>query len=410
MNVLVAPAHYILNDLSQSEFYAATKVVLGLVKKYPEHTFHIICGRYEVAERYPNAYIYEIFPNEKDLEISLFKRIVFYFKITTISFQIMTKNKIDIFWNHLPNGPYSINPFVALGLDKMLNKNSTSIIGRLQFTRLTDLQTIKQQGNILTMKKNTPLELISIKIISFFAKHIAKLYYKMYDRYIFNNQASLDFYKETVGLDPKKINYKLIPVGIDHDLFKFRKKELTFPINILFAGQLTKNKRVDKMLEVCKYLNDNKFKFVLNIVGDGDELSVLEKYIKDNNLKDIVIFHGRQEHSNMGKFYDTAHILFMFSKSESFGQVMVECFASGTLFMCSKLPVFTDVIEYGKNGYIFDLEEEDATYKIAQQIMNIKPEEYNSIISLGYEISKKYRWDYIIEQYGNVIFEQNKRK
>ena len=99
------------------------------------------------------------------------------------------------------------------------------------------------------------------------------------------------------GFDESKI--KIIYNSLDYDLQSklvpnklisslFLNKKL--PI-VGFIGRLTKQKKVNLIIKVLNSI-ENKYKFNLLVVGDGEEKTVLKKLVESYNLSDFVVFKG----------------------------------------------------------------------------------------------------------------------
>ena len=90
----------------------------------------------------------------------------------------------------------------------------------------------------------------------------------------------------------------------------------------------------------------------LNIIGDGPELAKLNNWVNENNLDDIVRFHGR--------IVDSDVIEVFFRKSyacispNQAGLSVIESMAYGVPFITSKYPItggeYNAIIE-GANGF-----------------------------------------------------------
>ncbi|MBI5305974.1 glycosyltransferase family 4 protein [Candidatus Wolfebacteria bacterium] len=129
-------------------------------------------------------------------------------------------------------------------------------------------------------------------------------------------------------------------------------------IVILFVGKLIEKKRSMDLLKAYHKCITHNSKFIIHLlfVGDGALRSELEKYIKENNLKNIH-FAGFKNQTELPQYYAMADIFVLPSgEGETWGLVVNEA-------MCFGLPVIvSDVVGCGKdlvkneeNGYIFPL-------------------------------------------------------
>lgn len=130
--------------------------------------------------------------------------------------------------------------------------------------------------------------------------------------------------------------------------------------NIIFVGRLSyADKRVDRLLDIWKSIQDKVSNWKLTIIGDGPERNNLENIAKQLNLKNIE-FAGFK--SNTKPYYDSASILCLTSTFEGWGLALTEAQANGVIpiaFGCSGGVI--DILKPdGINGIIvkpFDIEE-----------------------------------------------------
>ena len=160
------------------------------------------------------------------------------------------------------------------------------------------------------------------------------------------------FYKY-FGVKDNKIFF--MPYAVDNKRFKKTKtwpKEL--PKNkkiILFSGKLIEKKRPFDLLKAYEMVKDKDKSLVF--LGDGKLRKRLEKYVKDNKIKDVY-FLGFKNQSKLPKYYSAADIFVLPSGlGETWGLVVNEA-------MNFSLPIIvSDVIGCSKdlvkdNGFIFE--------------------------------------------------------
>lgn len=123
---------------------------------------------------------------------------------------------------------------------------------------------------------------------------------------------------------------------------------------VLFVGKLIDKKRPLDLLKAYELLQKKYNNLALVYVGDGSLKFDLEKYTKENNIKNIYFF-GFQNQSILPKFYALAGIFVLPSEEgETWGLVINEA-------MCFRLPIIasnlvgciSDLVKNGENGFIF---------------------------------------------------------
>lgn len=93
-------------------------------------------------------------------------------------------------------------------------------------------------------------------------------------------------------------------------------------------------KNLKRLLHAVRLLNNPEFK--LTIIGDGDYLPFVKKWVKQLELEDNVIFKGNIPNSEMDSYYSSSTAFLMPSLSESFGMVYAESILNGTPILYSR--------------------------------------------------------------------------
>ncbi len=148
------------------------------------------------------------------------------------------------------------------------------------------------------------------------------------------------------------INNPVKPVATDGELSK---KE-----NIcIFVGRLVKEKQVDKLLKIWKSLSKELPDFKFIILGDGPERKNLESIATNHNIPNVDFVGYR----NPREYYKKAKFLFLCSKMEGWGMILVEAMQYGCV------PVSLDsysslkyIIDDNRNGIIIGKENNTAEW------------------------------------------------
>jgi len=131
-------------------------------------------------------------------------------------------------------------------------------------------------------------------------------------------------------LGPKTV----IPNGIDLERFNPRVEKIkrfrdSKYLNILFLGRIEKRKGLIYLLKAYKILGERYKNLRLIIVGDGTLKGNCKKFVKQNNLKNV-IFEGEMPFQKIPSYFATADIFVSPAIfGESFGIVLLEAMASG---------------------------------------------------------------------------------
>ena len=142
--------------------------------------------------------------------------------------------------------------------------------------------------------------------------------------------------------------------GIDLDRFspRFRSAELRramgaedLPV-LLFVGRLVKEKDVDDLADAHARLQAQGHVYKLAIVGDGPAKADLMARLPDAH------FAGHQSGQALSEYYASADLFLFPSTTETFGNVILEAFASGLPAIVSDKGGCQDLVTPRVNGLI----------------------------------------------------------
>jgi len=199
----------------------------------------------------------------------------------------------------------------------------------------------------------------------------------------------------------------LIPNGVDVSRFNMKHQlantslagdlsESSKIIRLLFVGRLSPHKGLKYLFDALKKMDD-KIKYQLTLIGDGEIRSELEEYVRQSNLSSMVTFAGSQ--LNVEKYYKESDIFILPSISEGLSNSLLEAMASGLAVIAAKVSGTEDVIEDGINGILV---ESKNSAQIASAIVNLSESE-SLRIKLGENaretVLKNFSIDSVAEKY-----------
>lgn len=191
----------------------------------------------------------------------------------------------------------------------------------------------------------------------------------------------------------------IIPNGIDFNHIKGIR-----PSNegstIIFAGRLIKEKNVDVLIQSLVTVKKKIPDIICLIIGNGPELSKLEKLASDLQLKENIIFKDFMEnYDDLIGYMKSSKVLVLPSTREGFGMVVIEANACGIPVVTVDHPMnaAVDLVIDGVNGFKTQLEPDDMSDKIIKSI-----ESQNEFRDKCVEMSSGYDWEIIVESLENV--------
>lgn len=136
--------------------------------------------------------------------------------------------------------------------------------------------------------------------------------------------------------------------------------------HLLFLGYLVSRKRVDKLLAAIRKLVDKRQDFILDIVGDGEDKSRLEKFVIENKIEPFVIFHGFQQPGKIPGYFSSSLCFLFQTDFDVWGLVLNEAMAAGLPCIVSpNAGAAVDLVKEGETGFVVNFED---TEKLIEKI------------------------------------------
>lgn len=263
----------------------------------------------------------------------------------------------------------------------------------------------------------------TLKVIhDFSVNHFSELYSRNYLRYHNFLLSYAKYFDHAIGYISNttladmetfhKINTKNkqllhLPNGIPFKVRNFDRpnidivnnKYLEKDLHLLVVGRINKHKGFDRILQLCKYLDENslfinKFQSItINIVGKQTDET--ENIFKNLDLKNIILkFHGFLYDNELNNLYMKSHFSLFLSRNEGYGIPLVEAMWFNTIPIISDIPIFNEIMG---EKYMKFSDNTGYTNKIADFIIDIfeneefRKQQQNKIEEVVKEESNGYR-------------------
>ncbi|UCC91434.1 MAG: glycosyltransferase family 4 protein [Candidatus Aenigmatarchaeota archaeon] len=191
-------------------------------------------------------------------------------------------------------------------------------------------------------------------------------------------------------------NIEMIPVPVEIDKFKFLKRKKC-NLKMIYIGRISKNKRVDRLIDVVKFLAKKEPKTKLYIIG-GDREGLkgsLESQVVSKGVKRNIEFLGEAEDEKMLKYIKKSTLFLSASRYESFGISAVEAMASGLIVILNDIEAFRHLVTDGENGYLADYSRPES---VARIILKLNKLELSGISENANKRAQEFRTENIVKK------------
>lgn len=172
--------------------------------------------------------------------------------------------------------------------------------------------------------------------------------------------------KATAQAYAPQADIEIIPNGIKlTDYLPTSHKKSSKKKTILYIGRLEKRKGVRYLVEAYALLRQNFSDAKLVIAGDGDLRSSLENYVDRHDIPDVSFLGFVSEKKKISLMQNCDLYCSPALYGESFGIVLLEAMAAGTVVVCGNNPGYTSVMtERGKLSLVNPKSKDDFAQRL----------------------------------------------
>jgi glycosyltransferase involved in cell wall biosynthesis len=400
MKLLIAPAHYYLNETTGSEQTRVYECIKALSKD-KEISGDAITGFCEL-KKMGNINIHCVYKN-RPTNINSLNRLFFPFLIYKKSINLIRHNSYDILW-HI--GPFAINK--TFNLITLLNlKKLKFIVGPIYtpFDRDKFLLLEKENKKNLSKYGKTNMKSLDSFLFTYFSnltKYLSDLTLKKADKIITIEDSGKSLL-EKKGLK----NIETLHLGTIKDNFKTRprvKKNNYY--NLLTICYLLPRKRVSDIITALHKLvyEYKKTNLHLTIVGDGPMKNFLMHLAIKMKIKKYITFTGFVPRPGVHKFFVNSDIFIFASVLDTMPAVYFEAMTASLPMVIAENDSANELKKDGFGGFVVPGKRPEkmaeAIYKI---ISNNKL--YTDFSKRNYALSNgSYSFDRSILRLKNILF------
>lgn len=186
------------------------------------------------------------------------------------------------------------------------------------------------------------------------------------------------------------------PYGVDITTFRFNyKRDFTKKLKFVFIGSVTARKGVPALLKAWENIDTkNAELLIIGPIGDKERKLIPTK----ENIKVL----GKIPNESLPEIIDDCHVFVFPSYFEGFGLVILEAMASGLIPITTDATAGPDIIENGKEGFIYHAYDEEKLVGHLKYCMANR-DELKNISYAARTKAEMYTWDAYGERYYNLI-------
>lgn len=182
-------------------------------------------------------------------------------------------------------------------------------------------------------------------------KHIFWVSTSAYNNYRFRNDI----------VEKSSVLYNIIDKSSLYE--RLNNDDNSYNYDIVYVGRLTYQKNPERLIDIIRLVFDKYPALKVAIVGNGDLLQSLKKYVETKGLLNVVDFLGYKE--NPVKILKSSKLMIMTSRFEGTPMIALEAMCLGTPVVSTPTDGMVDLIKNSVNGYLSDDDTQLAEYSLA---------------------------------------------
>ena len=190
--------------------------------------------------------------------------------------------------------------------------------------------------------------------------------------------------------DQYRIPYTVIPNVLESDDSTFRARTDIKP-RFISIRSFTETYNIKCTLKAFHAVQKNYPDASLTLLGNGPLKSEIEQYVLDHHLQNVT-FVGQVPNTEIYRYLDEADIMVSSSRFDNMPVSILEGFKAGLLVIASKVGGVPYMIEDGKNGLLFD---SDNDVQMAEKMLAAveHPEATLQMIESAHYCLDAYKWE-----------------
>lgn len=203
------------------------------------------------------------------------------------------------------------------------------------------------------------------------------------------------------------VDVQVIPSGIDLAAFRERTITVGQPPSLIFTGRLVEQKNPLLVVHTLAELKDLSWNCTL--VGDGPLRRELEDEINKYGLADRFALTGWIDQKGVIEFLERSDVLFMPSRSEGMPIAGIQALATGLAIVAGRAGGFTELVEQGVNGYLFDPTDRESPRRYLRELLT-SPQRLLAFKRASRTMASRFDLQRVVDQYESLFQEILRRE
>jgi N-acetyl-alpha-D-glucosaminyl L-malate synthase BshA len=349
---------------------------LGKLLAEKGHEIHFITSSmpFRLNKIYCNIYYHEVEINQ----YSVFKYPPYDLALASKMAEVIKNENLDILHVH-----YAVPHAVCAYLAKQMVSGHVKIVTTLHGTDITVL------GYDLSLSDMIRFSIENSDVVTAVSNALVDQTYELLEpkkeiKTVYNFIDERVYYKK--DMEHLKHEY-----GIKHD-----------EKVIIHVSNFRQVKRIPDVIRAFA-LVEKELPTKLLLVGDGPEMTIVKKLVKELGLIGKVLFLGKQD--KLEELYSLSDLILLLSEKESFGLVLLEAMACGVPCIGTTIGGIPEVVEHGETGYLCEVGNYQEVAMYALKILT-NPSLHRKLSENAFEtVKNKFNKDEIVKQYEKIYLD-----
>jgi glycosyltransferase involved in cell wall biosynthesis len=217
------------------------------------------------------------------------------------------------------------------------------------------------------------------------------------DRFVATNHLIAD---ELIAAGVPANRITKLPNGVEIDSVRAKLDfSLNDPVRLVFVGRLHAQKGLDVLLTAFKQLLSHhpQWHLHLQLLGDGPLREDLVALADDLGIASHVDFIGMTE--RVPEYLQQADIFVLPSRAEGHSNALLEAMACGLPVVVSDIPANLDVVEGGRNGLVFAVDDPRSLSAALARLLEQRELRARLGLAARETVEAQYSLDHIVDDY-----------